>query len=523
MPLDCTHITSVKRHLAKNSNLLLGDQITGGSATKTSAGGGAGGGAGGAGGAAGGGSGTSDADLEINQVAAEIYGIDLTMEQMHPVGTTLSTGDFITEDGFTADEPDGVDVIHQGFGGEARVFAPGTHLNEGDLVINGKVIDGDGKSHYAPYQVSDDSSSVSSDGAVVSPGGAADDDVYCSLDELAGKPPKDQTRLEDWLDEIDLELDLPGLDFTWWVPIQQKINELMQLTGKFIAKTQNLVSLVDLDPDEACKYLPDVSKLIEIMQKVLAAINRINAIMAKISKLIKKLKKALKLILWLFAPLRAVQVMLQAMQMIYGIPILLELAVKNMFDASKILPQLISLLQKIIAQCAMNRGMEAGLSKEECEALGGVYVDRRPGDLGNVYDATGTGGDGTGDGTGGDGTGGGTGGGTPNLDANIDPNLGFGDEGVDYFPPLMPLNPGDDLTSGNAEGPGGEILNAPATIPFDAGDGDWSMDNSGGTGNSDNADINEDEIEAMLDSQILDMSECLTDLDDYLKTANFSN
>jgi len=48
------------------------------------------------------------------------------------------------------------------------------------------------------------------------------------------------------------------------------------------------------------------------------------------------------------------------------------------------------------------------------------------------------------------------------------------------------------------------------------------MDNSGGTGNSDNADLNDDEIESMLDSQILDMSECLTELDDYLKTANFS-
>ena len=40
--------------------------------------------------------------------------------------------------------------------------------------------------------------------------------------------------------------------------------------------------------------------------------------------------------------------------------------------------------------------------------------------------------------------------------------------------------------------------------------------------NHENADLNEDQIDAMLDSQILDLSECLTELDDYTKTASFS-
>jgi len=281
----------------------------------------------------------------------------------------------------------------------------------------------------------------------------------------------------------------------------------MQLTGKFIAKTQNLVALVDMDPDKACELLPDVSKLIEIMQKVVAAIARINAIMAKISKIIKKMKKALKLLMWLFAPLKAVQVLLLALQMIMGIPALIEMAVKSMTDASKILPQLIALLQKIISQCAMNRGAAAGLSQEECEALGGVYVDRPVGDLGDASSA---------------GDGSGSGGGLPNLDANLDPDLGFGDMGNDYFPPGMNLNAGDELSSGQAIGPGGSTLTAPAVIPYDANEGDWSVGGEGGMGNSDNADLNEDQIDAMLDSQILDLSECLTELDDFTKTANYS-
>lgn len=488
MSLDCKNITTIKRHLQGNSSLLMGDQIIVGSATKT-------------GGVGSDSSGLSDAELAKNQVAAQVYGIDLSMDQMFPMGARLGPGDFVTEDGFTADE-DGVDVVHQGFGGEARVFAPGTELKEGDIVINGKAIDSNGKEQYAPYTATA-GAKVSGDGAVVSPGAADNDDEYCSLQELAGKPPEDQSRLEDMLDDLDLELDLPGLDMTWWVEIQKKINELMMLTGKFIAKTQNLVSLVEIDPDKACELLPDVSKLIEIMEKVVAAINRINAIMSKISKVIKKLKKAIKLLMWLFAPLKAVQVLLLALQVIMGIPTLIEMAVKSMTDASKILPQLIALLQKIIAQCAMNRGQAAGLSKEECEKLGGVYVDRRLGDLGDVGAA-------------------GAGGGKPNLDSSLDAGLGFDDMGMDYFPPGMDLNAGDELGSGNAIGPGGALLAAPAIIPSDANDGDWSVGESGGIGTSDNADLNEDQIDAMLDSQILDLSECMTELDDYMKTSNFS-
>jgi len=495
MPLDCKNITTIKRHLQANSSLLMGDQIINGSATKT-------------GGVGADSSGLSDAELAKNQVAAQVFGINLSMEQMYPAGTEIGPGDFVTEDGFTAGA-DGVDVIHQGIGAEARVYAPGTELKVGDLVINGKIIDGNGQEKYAPFTVEDANSSVSSDGAVISPSGGDDDDAYCSLQELAGSTPEEQSRLEGLLDDLDLELDIPGLDMTWWVNIQQKINELMQLTGKFIAKTQNLVTLVDLDPDKACELLPDVTKLIEIMQKVVAAINKINAIMAKISKIIKKMKKALKLLMWLFAPLKAVQVLLMALQMIMGIPALIEMAVKSMTDASKILPQLISLLQKIISQCAMNRGAAAGLSQEECEALGGVYVDRPVGDLGSAGDA------GSGDGSG-------SGGGQPNLDSNLDPDLGFGDMGSDYFPPGMSLSPGDELGSGQAIGPGGSELTAPATIPFDANEGDWSVGGEGGMGTSDNADLNEEQIDAMLDSQILDLSECLTELDDYTKTANYS-
>ena len=112
--LYCKHITSVKRFLPAGSNLLLGDQITDGSAIKTDAGEG---------------SAQTDSELLKDQVAAEIYGLDSSMIDLFNRSSVLKPGDFVTEGGFEAG-PDGVEVIHSGYGGEARSFAPGTNLKE---------------------------------------------------------------------------------------------------------------------------------------------------------------------------------------------------------------------------------------------------------------------------------------------------------------------------------------------------------------------------------------------------------
>ena len=48
------------------------------------------------------------------------------------------------------------------------------------------------------------------------------------------------------------------------------------------------------------------------------------------------------------------------------------------------------------------------------------------------------------------------------------------------------------------------------------------MGPDGGTGESDNAMMSQDELEALINSQIIDMQECLTDLDDFEKTRDFS-
>lgn len=488
--LYCKNITSLKRHLPQNATLLLGDQITEGSAIKTP------------------GektTGISDEELLKNQIAGEIYGISGNMVDLFPVGSIIGPGDYVSETGFVAG-PDGATVIHSGYGGEARAFAAGTGLRDGDILINGWMRDENGARVNAPAAATN-GSTVGDDGAVVSPGGADPDaDEYCSLQELAGKP-VEGSFLDDLASELDIDMDIPGLDFAWWVIIQKKINELTALQGKFLAKTKNLVSLVELDPEDACAYVPDISKLLELMQKVQRTISKIKKVLRALNKLIKKLKKVIKLIKFLFAPIRMVEAFLFCLQIIEGMAIMLDQAYKNLADTSKLLPQLISLLKKLLAQCATNRGAEAGLSAEECAKLGGVYVDRRPGDMGDTSGGQ--------------------------LEDQLDElanSLGDEYDEDDYMAPGLSLNPGDQVNSGSVVDDDGNEYNigdgddptsyeAPFIIPDDGAN--YSAGQDGASGESDNAALNEQELEALLDSQILDLNECMTELESMDKANNF--
>ncbi len=487
MALDCNNITSLKRNLVPGSTLLLGDQIVDGEAVFQ------------------GGTpdttGISEEELLQNQAAAEVFDIELSTTSLFNTGDTLGAGEYITEPGFVAG-PNGIEVIHSGYGGDARIFAAGAQLQIGDIVVNGKIISPDGVELDAPVTVDKEGYKVGEGGAIVTPGGAESDDAYCSLQELAGKPKKGD-RLDDLSAKLDFDVNIPGLDGGWWIKIQKKINALTSMQGKFLAKTQNLITLMEMEPDKACDLIPDVNKLVKLMNKVLKSIRKINKILKKINKTIKKIKKVVKLILKLIKPLRVVQAILFMIQMIEGIPIMIDAAVKNMTATEKILPQLIALLQKIVAQCAMNRGAEAGLSKEQCEKLGGVYVDRALGDLGDASSIDGSPG-------------------LPDSNADLEGLIDDLEEDDDddnlYFPPNMDLNAGDTLIDGIALGDGGETLQAPATIPTT---GNWVMGEDGGAGVSENGILSEEEIDSILDSQILDLSECMTELDDMIKTTSY--
>ena len=182
---------------------------------------------------------------------------------------------------------------------------------------------------------------------------------------------------------MDIDLDIPDLDMKWWFKIQKKINDLMAVQNKFMVRVQVLVDKIEVDPDRACDLVPDVNKLIQLIQKVERVISRISRLLRALSSLARKLKKIVKLLKWIFSPLKIVEAYFMVLGVINGIPQLLATAAQNMANSQRVMQSLLALLQKIIAQCMVNRGAEAGLTKEQCEAAGGVYVDRRLGDLGD--------------------------------------------------------------------------------------------------------------------------------------------
>jgi|APSaa5957512535_1039671.scaffolds.fasta_scaffold03049_8 hypothetical protein len=490
--INCDNITSMKRSLPKGAKLLMGDQLIEGCAIKVTL------------------SKTlparSDDVIMKDRLASEIYGIDaddlVNGESLNPVGTKIYAVTFITEAGFEICSDSAV-VIHSGYGGEVRIFAAGSSLNQGDILVNGTAVSSDGSIIFAPARINTSGFNVGSEGAIISPGGGDDDEAFCSLQELFGKGSPKESKLRDLIPELDIDYDIPSLDMTWWVPIQEKINEVSALQSKFMAKTQNLVRLVEVDEDEACKYVPDARKLMELLAEAQLILAKIKKLVQAIRTLIQTIKKVIKLIEFLFGVLKAVQPYVFLKQVISGVEIMLDVMYKNITNTSVMIPQLIAVLQGILAKCAFNRGMDAGLSKSECEALGGVYMDRRKGDLGSS-DGSGV------------------------LPGRIpgrileDLSIGIDDDDILYLRPGLTLNEGDKVFEGSVIDSDGNIFtgtqNTPYTIPAEG----YTVDSAGASGNSENAVISGEEFQALLNDQILDLSNCMVRIDDFEKVNNFS-
>lgn len=477
--LHCDHITSQKRFLPEGSILLLGDQILSGKACKEDQSQN---------------KGVSDEEAIKDDVARRVYDLPGGTTDIFNIGECLEAGEFVTEGGFVAGAG-GVEVIHSGYGGEARAFAPGTKLKVGDLIINGNAIDPNGNTIDAPLAIDKDGFEVGSEGAVVSPGGDDSDDAYCSLQELAAQP-EESSPLDDFASQLELDLNIPGLDMGWWIALQQKINEIMALQAKFIAKTQNMIARLEIDPDSACDLVPDVNKLIKLMQRVNKIIAAVAKIMRALAKVVKTVQRVYKLIKRIVKPIKVVESFLMLLQLIEGVPNMIAATARSLTETSRILPQLIALLQKVIAQCAANRGAEAGLSKEECEAVGGIYVDRRLGDLGDTSGGS--------------------------LDDGLDALIGSVEDDLDdvdfgFLKGNSPLNPGDRVVQGSVIMPDGTEQQAPFTIKDE---GVVSGPNGVQT-NNDDALLDGQKLEALLDNQLVDLSECLTAIDDLDRTRTF--
>jgi hypothetical protein len=84
------------------------------------------------------------------------------------------------------------------------------------------------------------------------------------------------------------------------------------------------------------------------------------------------------------------------------------------------------------------------------------------------------------------------------------------------------LNEGDKVFEGSVIDSDGNIFtgtqNTPYTIPAEG----YTVDSAGASGNSENAVISGEEFQALLNDQILDLSNCMVRIDDFEKVNNFS-
>lgn len=484
--LYCKNITSIKRTLPEGAKLMLGDHLVEGCALKVSS--------------------TTDPrpiseeELLKNRAAAEVFGLDpddTSTAILFPVGSKVHAETFIIEPGFEVCDGS-AEVIHAGYGGEVRFFAPGAELLSGDFIVNGWIYGPNGERIEAPYQISTDGHTAGDDGAVISPSGD-ETEPYCSLQELAGLARQGAKPVDDLIPDFNLDFEIPGLDMTWWVPIQEKINEITGLQGKLLAKVQNLTQLVEIDEDNVCKYVPDAQKLMDILrevQRVLIAIRKVAQAVRTIVNTVRRVIKILENIWMVGTALKLSQAYLFIKQIINGFEIIFKILLQNLTDTNKLIPQLIAALAAIIAKCAMTRGLDSGLSKEECEQLGGIWVDRRQGDMGDASDGN-------------------------NMGDSNDAFRKFIDDFADdqsmYLRPGLELNIGDEIMSGCVVGPDGTIYDAPYTIPAEG----YTVCEDGASGNSEAAVLNQQELEAIINSQLVDLSDCLTKLDDFEKTSTY--
>jgi len=498
VPLHCEHITNIRRHLPAGARLLMGDQIIEGCAIKVSN--------------------TaertpqSEEEYKANVAVAEIYGIseeDLNSDPLitTPIGTKLHAPQpfFITEPGWEVCEP-GAEVIHAGYGGEVRTFGPGSDLLEGDLVVNGIITDPNGASVEAPYLIPGVGYKVGAEGAVVSPTGDDDESGYCSLQELAGQGRADAQRVQDSIfPDLELDFEIPGLDMSWWVPIQEKITEITQLHTKLASKVTGLKAKIDADPDPdaICKYMPQAQKLIQLLRDVQRLIAQIRQVVQVVRTAINTVKRVIKIIESIFMVGKAVKlafVYLLIKQMIMGLAQMIDALARSLLDANRILPQLIAMLAAMIQACANQRGMESGLSKEDCEALGGTWIEgRRKGDMGPGDGAAGF------------------------SDRDMQRLIDDLNDDFDlYLRPGLVLNAGDEIKSGCVKGADEVEVHAPPLFVIPEENHPWVVCESAASGRSDNAVISDAEIQAVLNSQLVDLSECLTRIDEIEATANFN-
>ena len=283
---------------------------------------------------------------------------------------------FIEADGCISGDS-GATVIWPDTGNDLIQFDPGDHVPVGTQIHRGQVNDG-GTWFGAPHQVENEGAYAGGDDDSTS--GSGDDDGedkgFCVGAGDVDLPTEEE---KDWLADL-ANLEIPDLEafmisgFT--AKIQEIVGKLNAVLGKLTSQVDTLMEEAIIDPEDVCT--PPVKAVIRKLLQIIKAIMAIMPIMEKIIKVIKIIQKVIKLVrkILKWTPpfiVPIVEKLMAVLNIVGLVDMCISLLVKTIGRFTTIVPILQAQLMSILAQCA---GQVAGeMSKEDCEAAGGVWID----------------------------------------------------------------------------------------------------------------------------------------------------
>ena len=268
------------------------------------------------------------------------------------------------DDGATVIWPDtGNDLMRYG---EGDTVPAGTTLHKGCVIENGEV-------KCAPYTTQDESIATD-DGTSGNAGDDGDDKGFC-----IGSGNIDMPDDMDWLKDLT-NFKLPDLQ-AWALggftkKVQEIIAKLNEILGKLTAEVDAIVAKAKLDPDDVCT--PPVRALIKNMLAILNALMKILPVLKAIIQIVKIIRKVIKIVkkILKWTPpfiVPIVETLLKILNLAGLIDMVVSMLITTIGKFTAIIPALQAQLMAILAQCA---GQVAGeMSKEDCEAAGGTWVD----------------------------------------------------------------------------------------------------------------------------------------------------
>ena len=188
-----------------------------------------------------------------------------------------------------------------------------------------------------------------------------------------------------WLDKLsDIKIpDLKGMSLTGFTAfITKMMSKLGLILGKLQAEVDTILDIAKFNPEDICtdpvkKTMRKLMRTIEKLMKLIPIFKRIIQMIKIIQNVMKAVKMALRFVGLPYIPGGIiVEAMMKALNLMGLVDTMIGILVSTAGRFVAIIPVLFAQLMAILAQCAVQQGQSPPTNKEECEALGGTWIEQ---------------------------------------------------------------------------------------------------------------------------------------------------